>query len=340
MLLQVRFSSDNITVTEDQSCSKKRTKRDPSETSSCWASSPSRFFSSLVQLKEENYCIKCNAAAGWKKKKKKLTSMNQKLHSCCSSSDNRRCSGLVDPRAISTATKGLVTRGVPSQQQQDEEETQIRVPLLPFLRSPNQAITKSKALSQNRTTPKNNPKNSESSQREKKMQKTPTLHHFRHNSFKNPTTDASHSNRHTKRTNNRHQPERALVWISKNTQKERVKGKKKNTRQKLPKHNLPTNQKQTTLLLRASKQTCTEWGRGGRWAKPTVALKNFGVLFFFFSVLAGVSDWWGWRESKKASASALASFFFFFYLLTKSVYLLREPKQTKSYKGRKVTQVL
>ncbi len=46
---------------------------------------------------------------------------------------------------------------------------------------------------------------------------------------------------------------------------------------------------------------------------------------------------------QKASASALASFFFFcflFYLLTKSVYLLRELKQTKSYKGSKVTQLL
>ncbi len=99
--------------------------------------------------------------------------MNQKLHSCCSSSDNRRRSGLVDPRAISTATKGLVTRGVPSQEEEDEEETQIRVPLLPFLRSPNKAITKSKALSQKRTTPKNNPKNSESSQRAKKNAKNP-----------------------------------------------------------------------------------------------------------------------------------------------------------------------
>jgi hypothetical protein len=82
----------------------------------------------------------------------KLTSMNKKMHSCCSSSDNKRCSGLVDTRAISTATKGFVTRGVLSQE--EEEETQIRVPLLPFLRSPNQAITKSEALSQKRTTPK------------------------------------------------------------------------------------------------------------------------------------------------------------------------------------------
>jgi hypothetical protein len=88
-----------------------------------------------------------------------------------------------------------VTRGVLSQEE-EEEETQIRVPLLPFLRSYNQATTKSEAFSQKRTTP---PKNVESSQREKKMQKAPTLHNFRHNSFKNPTTDASHSNRHTER---------------------------------------------------------------------------------------------------------------------------------------------
>jgi hypothetical protein len=53
LLLQGRFSSDNTTVTEDQSSSEK--------TSSCCASSPSRFVSSLVQLKEENYCMKCNA---------------------------------------------------------------------------------------------------------------------------------------------------------------------------------------------------------------------------------------------------------------------------------------
>jgi hypothetical protein len=110
-----------------------------------------------VQLKEENYCMKrnamhCNATAGGKKKKTKLTSMNQKMHSCCSSSDNRRCSGLVDPRAIFTATKRFVTRGVLSQEE-EEEETQIRVPLRPFLRSYNQATTKSEALSQKRTTP-------------------------------------------------------------------------------------------------------------------------------------------------------------------------------------------
>jgi hypothetical protein len=43
----------------------------------------------------------------------------------------------------------------------------------------------------------------------------------------------------------------------------------------------------TTLLLRASKQTCTEGGRGGKWAKPTVvkarefSLKNLGFCFFF-----------------------------------------------------------
>jgi hypothetical protein len=86
-----------------------------------------------VQLKEENYCIKCNAmhcnaVAGGKKKKTKLTSMNKKMHSGCSSSDNKRCSGLVDTRAISTATKGFVTRGVLSQEEEeeeDEEETQI-----------------------------------------------------------------------------------------------------------------------------------------------------------------------------------------------------------------------
>jgi hypothetical protein len=129
-----------------------------------------------VQLKEENYCIKCNAmhcnaAAGGKKKKTKLTSMNKKMHSGCSSSS---CSGLVDTRAISTATKGFVTRGVFSQEEEeeeeeedDEEETQIRVPLFPFLRSPIKQSPGLK-LSLKREQPQKNPKNSESSQRGKK----------------------------------------------------------------------------------------------------------------------------------------------------------------------------
>jgi hypothetical protein len=165
-----------------------------------------------------------------------------------------------------------------------------------------------------------------------------------------PTTDTS-----------QRETERALVWISEHThrKKERKKERaKKNPRQKLPKHNLPTNQKQITttttllLLLRASKQTCTEGGRGGRWTKPTVmkarvfSLKKIGVLIFFS---VGWCEWLTRLEGKQqASASALASFFFFFflfffflcYLLTKSVHLLREPKRTKSYKRRKVTQVL